>query len=66
MELYCSLLLGICQACTGEVGAGEDRTPVLSEALLGYYPCLTDALTQACDPGRGQCLTGSLTGAVAS
>ena len=34
--------------------------------MLGYYPCLKDALTSTCKPGQGQCQVGSLTGAVAS
>ena len=33
---------------------------------MGYHPCVTGFLTMARDPGRGQCLVGSLTGAVAS
>ncbi len=36
------------------------------EPLLGYRPYGTGFLTEASDPGPGQCLTGSLTGAVAS
>ena len=36
------------------------------EPMLGYHPCSTGFLTCARDPGGGQCLAGSLTGAVAS
>ena len=36
------------------------------EPLLGYHPSGTGFLTRARKPGGGQCLTGSLTGAVAS
>ena len=36
------------------------------EATLKYHPDRSDILTQSCDPGRRQCLVGSLTGAVAS
>ena len=36
------------------------------EPLLGYHPCNARFLTCARKPGRGQCLAGSLTGAVAS
>ena len=36
------------------------------EPLLGYHPCNARFLTCARDPGGGQCLVGSLTGAVAS
>ena len=42
------------------------RTPVCGEPLLGYPPLSIGFLTCARDPGGGQCLTGSLTGAVAS
>ena len=41
-------------------------TPVATESLLGYHPCSIGFLTCARDPGGGQCLAGSLTGAVAS
>ena len=41
-------------------------TPVATESLLGYHPCSIGFLTCASDPGGGQCLAGSLTGAVAS
>ena len=36
------------------------------EPSLKYHPSLVGTLTQARDPGRGQRLVGSLTGAVAS
>ena len=41
-------------------------TSVAMESLLGYHPCSTGFLTCARNPGGGQCLVGSLTGAVAS
>ena len=41
-------------------------TPVSTESLLGYHPLSIGFLTCTRDPGGGQCLTGSLTGAVAS
>ena len=41
-------------------------TPVVAEPLLGYHPCSTGFLTRGRNPAGGQCLTGSLTGAVAS
>ena len=66
MELYSSLILGSGNACTGEVGGEEAGTSVLVEPLLGYHSCITGLLTCARDPGGGQCLAGSLTGAVAS
>ena len=34
--------------------------------VVGYYPCVMATLTRIGDPYRRQCLTGSLTGAVAS
>ena len=42
------------------------RTPVFTEPLFGYHPLSIGFLTCARDPGGGQCLAGSLTGAVAS
>ena len=48
------------------MGDVEDMTPVVSESLLGYHPCSIGFLTCASEPGGGQCLAGSLTGAVAS
>ena len=41
-------------------------TPVIEEPLLGYHPCDARFLTSCRDPAVGQCLAGSLTGAVAS
>ena len=41
-------------------------TPVALEPSLKYHPCMFDVLTQTRHPGRGQCLVGSLTGAVSS
>ena len=48
------------------MGDAEDMTPVVSESLLGYHPCSIGFLTCTSYPGGGQCLAGSLTGAVAS
>ena len=48
------------------MGDYEEVTPVVTEPLLGYHPCSIGFLTYARDPGGGQCLVGSLTGAVAS
>ena len=42
------------------------RTPVFMESMLGYHPCSIGFLTISRDPALGQCLVGSLTGAVAS
>ena len=48
------------------MGAFEALAPVDVEATLKYHPFLTADLTWARDPGRGHCVVGSLTGAVAS
>ena len=48
------------------MGDYEIGTPVSIESLLGYHPCSIGFLTCSRDPAGGQCLTGSLTGAVAS
>ena len=48
------------------MGAGEVLTPVGVEASLKYHSGRAGCLTWARDPGHGQCLVGSLTGAVAS
>ena len=41
-------------------------TPVAAEPTLKYHPGLFEVLTLARDPGWGQCMVGSLTGAVSS
>ena len=41
-------------------------TPVVTEPMLGYHPCSIGFLTCGRKPAGGQCLVGSLTGAVAS
>lgn len=41
-------------------------TPVAMEPMLGYHPCVIGFLTRGRKPAGGQCLVGSLTGAVAS
>jgi hypothetical protein len=48
------------------VGAYEAQTPVWVEAALKYHSVEFGYLTTAPDRGLGQCLVGSLTGAVAS
>ena len=40
--------------------------PAIVEPSLKYQPGNVEVLTQARDPGRGQCMVGSLTGAVSS
>ena len=41
-------------------------TLVVMEPTLKYHPGMFDVLTSARYPGQGQCLVGSLTGAVSS
>ena len=41
-------------------------TPVVVESSLKYHPGYVGVLTLARYPGRGQCVVGSLTGAVSS
>ena len=48
------------------MGDYEDDTPVLLESTLKYHPLTFDVLTKITKRGLGQCLVGSLTGAVAS
>ena len=48
------------------MGGEEVRTPVFTEPVLGYHPCIAGLLTNVREPGGGQCQAGSLTGAVAS
>ena len=47
----------------GDVEAG---TPVFVESLLKYHSGRSGCLTSNRDPVQGQCLVGSLTGAVGS
>ena len=48
------------------MGAGEAATPVVVEAILKYHSVCFGYLTCGPDRVEGQCLVGSLTGAVAS
>ena len=48
------------------MGGFEAVTPVIVEPTLKYHPGMFGVLTQARYPGRGQCMVGSLTGAVSS
>ena len=48
------------------MGGVEAELPGFVEPTLKYHPSLVGTLTWARDPGRGQRLVGSLTGAVAS
>ena len=48
------------------MGGIETGTPVLVEPTLKYHPGHVGVLTLTRDPRRGQCVVGSLTGAVSS
>ena len=48
------------------MGGFEARSLDLVEPTLKYHPDLFEVLTLARYPGRGQCMVGSLTGAVSS
>ena len=48
------------------MGNFEVGTLVSMELTLKYHPCYVRILTSTRYPGEGQCLVGSLTGAVAS
>ena len=48
------------------MGGFEVVTPVAMEPSLKYHPGLFEVLTLARYPGWGQCMVGSLTGAVSS
>ncbi len=48
------------------MGGFEAVTPVAVEPSLKYHPGMFVVLTQVRYPDRGQCVVGSLTGAVSS
>ena len=48
------------------MGGFETGTPVPVEPTLKYHPGLFEVLTLVRYPDRGQCMVGSLTGAVSS
>ena len=48
------------------MGDFEAVTPVAVESSLKYHPGVVEVLTLDRDPVRGQCVVGSLTGAVSS
>lgn len=48
------------------MGDLEVGTPVSMESSLKYHPLTFDVLTKMTKRGLGQCLVGSLTGAVSS
>src|SRR5665647_459985 len=65
-DLYYSLVLVFGTACVGLVGDCEPGTPVSVESTLKYHSGRSGHLTSIRNPDQGQCLVGSLTGAVAS
>ena len=65
-DLYYSLVLVIGTTCVGYVGDVEAVTPVVVESSLKYHSGRSGYLTLDRYPVQGQCLMGSLTGAVAS
>ena len=48
------------------MGAGESVASAMGEATLGYHSLTFGNLTLRRNPGGGQCVVDSLTGAVAS
>ena len=48
------------------MGGFEAATPVVVEPTLKYHPDVLGVLTWIRNPDRGQCVVGSLTGAVSS
>ena len=48
------------------MGGFEAGAPALVEPPLKYHPGMFEVLTQVRYPDRGQCMVGSLTGAVSS
>ena len=48
------------------MGDFEAGALALVESPLKYHPYTFEVLTQSRNPGRGQCVVGSLTGAVSS
>ena len=65
-DLYYSFVLVFGVACVGLVGDCEAWTLVQVESLLKYHSGHSGYLTSNRDPVQGQCMVGSLTGAVAS
>ena len=48
------------------MGGFEAVTPVIVEPTLKYHPGMFEVLTSVRYPDQGQCMVGSLTGAVSS
>ena len=66
MNLYYSFALDFEFACVENVGRIKNKKKVCVEPTLKYHPGNFEVLTQVRYPDRGQCMVGSLTGAVSS
>ena len=66
MHLYYTLAMIYGTACAAYVGGFEPWFSDCGEPPVRYHSYRSEILTSARDPGEGHCLTGSLTGAVAS
>ena len=66
MNLYYSFTLDFDLTCVGSVGGFEAATLVVVEPTLKYHPGNVGVLTWIRYPDWGQCVVGSLTGAVSS
>ena len=66
MHLYYSLTLTLDNSCVGSVGVYDAVSPGSVETTWKYHPGVFEVLTLARYPGWGQCMVGSLTGAVSS
>ena len=66
MNIYCSFVLDFEQICVEYVGGFETKKINLVEPTLKYHPGVFEVLTLVRDPDWGQCMVGSLTGAVSS
>ena len=66
MHLYYSFALDFEFFCVGLVGGYEAFALADVEPSLKYHPETLGVLTWSRNPGWGQCMVGSLTGAVSS
>src|SRR5690606_41551044 len=66
VNLYYSFALDFELACVGLVGGCVTWTAVRVEPTLKYHPGNFEVLSLVRYPDRGQCMVGSLTGAVSS
>ena len=66
MNLYYSLILAFDSVCVENVGHFKKIKLIRVESSLKYHPSILEILTVIRYPDSGQCLVGSLTGAVSS